>query len=29
VHVMYMETPEAAREEIKAGFERRVLGVLG
>lgn len=29
VHVMYMDTPEAAREEIKKGFERRVLGVLG
>jgi hypothetical protein len=27
--VMYMDTPEAAREEIKKGFERRVLGVLG
>jgi multicomponent Na+:H+ antiporter subunit E len=29
VHVMYMDTPNAAREEIKDGFERRVLGVLG
>ena len=29
VHVMYMETPEAARREIKEGFEARVLGVLG
>jgi multicomponent Na+:H+ antiporter subunit E len=29
VHVMYMKTPEAARKEIKEGFERRVLGVLG
>ena len=29
VHVMYMTSPEAAREEIKSGFERRVLGVLG
>lgn len=29
VHVMYMDTPEAARAEIKEGFERRVLGVLG
>jgi multicomponent Na+:H+ antiporter subunit E len=29
VHVMYMTTPEAARQEIKHGFERRVLGVLG
>ena len=29
VHVMYMDTPEAARAEIKNGFERRVLGVLG
>jgi multicomponent Na+:H+ antiporter subunit E len=28
VHVMYMTTPEAARQEIKHGFERRVLGVL-
>jgi multicomponent Na+:H+ antiporter subunit E len=28
VHVMYMTSPEAAREEIKSGFERRVLGVL-
>ena len=28
VHVMYMNTPDAAREEIKQGFERRVLGVL-
>jgi multicomponent Na+:H+ antiporter subunit E len=28
VHVMYMDTPDAAREEIKQGFERRVLGVL-
>ncbi len=28
VHVMYMDTPEAARAEIKNGFERRVLGVL-
>jgi multicomponent Na+:H+ antiporter subunit E len=25
VHVMYMESPEAARAEIKQGFERRVL----
>ena len=29
VHVMYMESPDAAREEIKTGFERRVIGVLG
>lgn len=29
VHVMYMHTPDAARDEIKEGFERRVLGVLG
>jgi multicomponent Na+:H+ antiporter subunit E len=29
VHVMYMDTPDAARAEIKQGFERRVLGVLG
>jgi multicomponent Na+:H+ antiporter subunit E len=29
VHVMYMDTPDAAREELKRGFERRVLGVLG
>ncbi len=29
VHVMYMDGPDAAREEIKKGFERRVLGVLG
>ena len=28
VHVMYMDTPDAARAEIKQGFERRVLGVL-
>ena len=29
VHVMYITTPDAARSEIKTGFERRVLGVLG
>jgi multicomponent Na+:H+ antiporter subunit E len=29
VHVMYIDTPEAAREEIKNGFERRVLELLG
>ena len=29
VHVMYMTTPDAARHDIKQGFERRVLGVLG
>jgi multicomponent Na+:H+ antiporter subunit E len=28
VHVMYMESPEAARAEIKDGFERRVLQLL-
>jgi multicomponent Na+:H+ antiporter subunit E len=29
VHVMYMDTPDAARRDIKQGFERRVLGLLG
>jgi multicomponent Na+:H+ antiporter subunit E len=29
VHVMYMTSPDAARDDIKQGFERRVLGVLG
>jgi multicomponent Na+:H+ antiporter subunit E len=29
VHVMYIDTPDAARAEIKRGFERRVLDVLG
>ena len=29
VHVMYMTSPDAARHEIKHGFERRVHGVLG
>jgi multicomponent Na+:H+ antiporter subunit E len=29
VHVMYMTTADAARTDIKTGFERRVLGVLG
>lgn len=29
VHVMYMDTPDAARQDITQGFERRVLGVLG
>jgi multicomponent Na+:H+ antiporter subunit E len=29
VHVMYMSTPAAARAEIKQGFERRVLELLG
>ena len=29
VHVMYMDSPDAARADIKQGFERRVLGVLG
>lgn len=28
VHVMYIDTPEAARDDIKKGFERRVLAVL-
>jgi multicomponent Na+:H+ antiporter subunit E len=28
VHVMYIDTPDTACEEIKSGFERRVLGVL-
>jgi multicomponent Na+:H+ antiporter subunit E len=28
VHVMYIRTPDAARAEIKDGFERRVLGLL-
>jgi multicomponent Na+:H+ antiporter subunit E len=28
VHVMYIRTPEAARAEIKDGFERRVLDLL-
>jgi multicomponent Na+:H+ antiporter subunit E len=28
VHVMYMTSPEAARAEIKRGFERRVLDIL-
>ena len=28
VHVMYMESPDAARAEIKHGFERRVLELL-
>ncbi len=28
VHVMYMTTADAAREEIKSGFERRVLAVF-
>ena len=28
VHVMYIDTPEAARDEIKRGFERRVLDLL-
>ena len=28
VHVMYMSSPESAREEIKKGFERRVLDVM-
>lgn len=28
VHVMYLTTADAARDEIKSGFERRVLGVL-
>jgi multicomponent Na+:H+ antiporter subunit E len=29
VHVMYIRTPDAARAEIKDGFERRVLELLG
>lgn len=29
VHVMYMASPEAARAEIKDGFERRVLRLFG
>jgi multicomponent Na+:H+ antiporter subunit E len=29
VHVMYMDSVEAARAEIKDGFERRVLRLLG
>jgi multicomponent Na+:H+ antiporter subunit E len=29
VHVMYVTTPDAARAEIKHGFERRVLELLG
>jgi multicomponent Na+:H+ antiporter subunit E len=28
VHVMYIDTPDAARDEIKRGFERRVLDLL-
>ena len=28
VHVMYMESPDAARAEIKHGFERRVMPLL-
>ena len=28
VHVMYMDSPDAARAEIKHGFERRVLELL-
>lgn len=29
VHVMYIDSPEAARAEIKDGFERRVLQLFG
>lgn len=29
VHVMYIDTPDAARDEIKHGFERRVRQLLG
>jgi multicomponent Na+:H+ antiporter subunit E len=29
VHVMYMASPDAARAEIKEGFERRVLRLFG
>lgn len=28
VHVMFLENPEAARREIKEGFERRILELL-
>ena len=28
VHVMYMESPDAARAEIKNGFERRIMELL-
>jgi multicomponent Na+:H+ antiporter subunit E len=28
VHVMYMQSPDAARAEIKRGFERRVMQLL-
>jgi multicomponent Na+:H+ antiporter subunit E len=28
VHIMYIDTPDAARDEIKSGFERRVLNLL-
>lgn len=29
IHVMHITTPEAAKEEIKQGFERRILGLRG
>ena len=29
VHVMYIDSPDAARSEIKYGFERRVRQLLG
>jgi multicomponent Na+:H+ antiporter subunit E len=29
VHVMYVTSPDAARAEIKQGFERRILELLG
>jgi multicomponent Na+:H+ antiporter subunit E len=29
VHMMYMDSPDAARTDIKTGFERRVREVLG
>ena len=29
VHVMYIDSPEKARSEIKDGFERRVRQLLG
>jgi multicomponent Na+:H+ antiporter subunit E len=29
VHVMHMVSPEASRDEIKSGFERRVKRVFG
>jgi multicomponent Na+:H+ antiporter subunit E len=29
LHVMYIDNPDAARAEIKRGFERRVLQLFG